>query len=57
MGAAQSGVEEDKKGSDWAQVREKREYSKTILLDFRARAGSKQCISFFFRLIGFKELK
>jgi hypothetical protein len=47
MGAAQSGVEEDKKGSDWAQVREKREYRETILLFFRARAGSKQYIFFF----------
>jgi hypothetical protein len=31
--------------------------AKSILLIFRARAGSKQCISFFFILIGFKEFR
>jgi hypothetical protein len=35
----------------------KQKYSETILLLFRARAGSTKDIFFFIRLIGFKGIK
>jgi hypothetical protein len=46
MGEAQSGVKEDKKGTGGLKGVGEREYSKTILLLFRARAGSTRYIFF-----------
>jgi hypothetical protein len=47
MGAAQSGVEEDKKGSDWAQVSGKGSIEKLYSWIF-ARARGLNSVSLFF---------
>jgi hypothetical protein len=55
--SANSGERRIKKGCVDARKWGKQKYSETILLLFRARAGSTKDIFFFIRLIGFKGIK
>jgi hypothetical protein len=55
--SANAGKRSIKKDLVDASGRGKQKYSETILLLFRARAGSTKDIFFFIRLMGFKGIK